>query len=33
MISTVQDLDWRYMHKWATILGVDDLLRKAKENE
>ena len=30
MISTVSELDWKYMQKWATILGIDDLLRKAK---
>ena len=33
MLSTVSELDWKYMQKWATILGIDDLLRKAKENE
>jgi predicted nucleotidyltransferase len=33
MISTVSELDWEYMQKWATALGVDDLLRKAKEHE
>ena len=33
MLSTISELDWKYMQKWATILGIDDLLRKAKENE
>ncbi len=33
MISTVSELDWKYMQNWAAVLGVDDLLRKAKENE
>ncbi len=33
MISTVSELDWEYMQKWATALGVADLLRKAKEHE
>ena len=33
MISTVSELDWKYMQKWAIVLGIDDLLRKAKENE
>jgi hypothetical protein len=23
----------KYMQNWAVVLGVDDLLRKAKENE
>lgn len=33
MISTVSELDWKYMQNWADALGVDDLLRKAKEHE
>ena len=33
MLSTILELDWKYMQKWAIILGIDDLLRKAKENE
>jgi predicted nucleotidyltransferase len=32
MISTVSGLDWEYMKKWATVLGIDALLKKAKEN-
>ena len=33
MTSAVSELDWKYMQKWAAVLGVDDLLRKAEENE
>ncbi len=33
MTSAVSELDWRYMRKWAAVLGVDDLLRKAETNE
>jgi len=33
MISTVEGLDWKYMIKWATSLGIEDILQKAKENE
>ena len=33
MISTVSQLDRKYMQKWAIVLGIDDLLRKAKRNE
>ena len=33
MTSTVSELDWKYMQKWAAALGVDDLLREAMENE
>jgi len=33
MVSTVPDLDWKYMQNWADVLGVDDLLREVKENE
>ena len=32
MISTVSKLDWKYIEKWATVLGIDTPLRKAKEN-
>lgn len=32
MISAVSELDWKYMKKWATILGIDVLLEKAKKN-
>ena len=32
MISTVSGLDWRYMKKWAIVLGIDPLLEKAKDN-
>ncbi len=33
MTSAVSELDWKYMQKWAAVLGVDDLLRKAEEDE
>ena len=33
MIVAMSELDHAYLQKWATILGVDDLLKKAKENE
>ncbi|MCJ7596083.1 MAG: hypothetical protein MUO52_15060, partial [Desulfobacterales bacterium] len=33
MISTVPELDWKYMQKWAAVLGIDEVLQKAKENE
>lgn len=33
MISTVSELDWTYMRKWAAVIGIDDILQKAKENE
>ena len=33
MISTVLELDWEYMKKWAFVLGIDQLLKKAKNNE
>jgi hypothetical protein len=33
MISTVLELDWEYMKKWATVLGIDQLLKRAKNNE
>ena len=32
MISTVSELDWEYMKIWATVLGIDTLLKEAKEN-
>jgi hypothetical protein len=32
MISTVSELDWEYMKKWAVFLGIDALLEKAKKN-
>ena len=32
MISTVTKLDWKYLEKWAVVLGVHDLLEKAKGN-
>lgn len=33
MLSTVSHLDWEYMKKWAGVLGIHQLLRKAKDNE
>ena len=33
MISTVLELDWEYMKKWAIVLEIDQLLEKAKDNE
>jgi predicted nucleotidyltransferase len=32
ILSTVLELDWEYMKKWAVFLGIDALLEKAKEN-
>ena len=32
MISTVSVLDWKYMKKWAIVLGIDALLEEAREN-
>jgi len=32
MISNISGLDWKYMMKWAAVLGVDTLLEKEKEN-
>jgi len=32
MISTVSGLDWKYIKKWANVLGIVTLLKKAKEN-
>jgi hypothetical protein len=33
MISTVSELDWEYMKKWSADLGIDQLLKKATDNE
>lgn len=33
MISTVSKLDWKYMQKWAAVLDIEEILRKAKKNE
>jgi hypothetical protein len=33
MISTVPELDWKYMEKWAIVLGIEELLRKANTIE
>jgi hypothetical protein len=33
MISTVSDLDWKYIKRWAAILGIVDLLQEMKEND
>ena len=33
MIKSVEGLDWNYINKWAKVLGVDDLLEKAVDNE
>jgi len=33
MVSTVSELDWDYMKKWAIVLGINQLLKKAKDNE
>jgi hypothetical protein len=32
MISTVSQLDWEYMKRWARALGIETLLHKAKED-
>ena len=32
MVSTVSELDWDYMHKWAIVLGIDQLLKRAKDD-
>ena len=32
MVSTVSDLDWNYLEKWAVLLGVGPLLGKARKN-
>lgn len=32
MVSTVSELDWTYMEKWAVVLGIYPLLEKAKGN-
>ena len=33
MISTVLELDWEYLKKWAIILGIHRILEKSKDNE
>ncbi|MFC1820479.1 hypothetical protein ACFLZG_05290 [Thermodesulfobacteriota bacterium] len=33
MISTVSGLEWKYMQKWASVLGIDELLGKARNND
>lgn len=33
MVSTVSELDWDYMGKWAISLGIEQLLKKVKDNE
>jgi hypothetical protein len=33
MVSSVQDLDSEYLAKWSTVLGVRDLLEKARKHE
>jgi len=33
MLSTVSGLDWDYMEKWAIVLGVEQILKRAKNNE
>jgi hypothetical protein len=33
MMTTVPELDWKYLQKWAAVLGIDDLLQKAEGNE
>ena len=33
IISTVSEPDWKYMQKWASVLGIEKLLQKAKEHE
>ncbi|MEE9151178.1 MAG: hypothetical protein V3U20_05005 [Thermoplasmata archaeon] len=32
-IDLVIELDWAYMKKWAAVLGIDQLLKRAKDNE
>lgn len=32
MVSTVSELDWNYMEKWAVVLGILPLLEKARVN-
>ena len=31
-VSTVSELDWDYMNKWAIVLGIDQLLKRAKDD-
>ncbi len=33
VLSSASELDWEYMQNWADVLGVENLLRKAKESE
>ncbi len=33
MVSTVPDLDWEYMKKWAIVLGIESFLNEAKDDE
>lgn len=33
LVSTAAELDWKYIQKWAAALEIEDLLRKATENE
>ncbi len=33
MVSTVSGLDWDYIGKWAIFLGIEQLLKKVKDNE
>ncbi len=33
VLSSVSELDWEYMQNWADVLGVGNLLRKAKKSE
>ncbi len=32
VLSSVSELDWEYMQNWADVLGVGNLLRRAKED-
>lgn len=32
IISTVAELDWKYMKKWAAVLGIDSLLEKVRQD-
>jgi hypothetical protein len=31
MVRTIQDLDWKYLNKWAENLGIMEILSKMKE--
>jgi hypothetical protein len=33
MLSTISDLNWEYMQKWAAVLGIDDILQKARQDD